>query len=258
LPLHILIRSAIVVLAWYFIIGPVIIGLVQKWLKKKQATSRFEINVIASLLPDSKNLVNQCWHYSAVKRGWSRFILFLKLVLAKSLAKEPEVRKVFIFSGEIHSGKTTSLSKWIENKPDVTGILTPVIEGKRFFVDIHSGEKFEMEAAIDEEKIISVGRHRFSEENFDKAKLVIRNAMNTSGWLVIDEIGPLEIRGEGFSNILQDVLENQTFRQKILLVVRKTNVADVINKFQIPVAVVINSMDELVMERKGKANLVPV
>jgi nucleoside-triphosphatase THEP1 len=258
LPLQILIRSVIIVFAWYFLFGPLVKWLIQYWLKKKQSANENEVSAIASLLPLTKNVVYQCWHFAAVKKGWSRIVLFLKMILAKSLAKEPELRKIFIFSGEIHSGKTTSLLKWIDHKADVTGVLTPVIDGKRFFVDIQTGEKFEMEAAIDEEKFITIGKHRFSERNFDKAKLIVRNAMQNTGWLVIDEIGPLEIRGEGFSAILNDLLQNQNNKQNILLVVRKGIVADVISKFHIPVAVVINSVDELMQEGNQKSKLVPV
>ena len=59
----------------------------------------------------------------------------------------------------------------------------------------------------------------FSKNNFDKAIQIIRNAIDKPGWLIIDEIGPLELRGEGFSEVLKEVLIRR--KENILLVVRE-------------------------------------
>lgn len=34
--------------------------------------------------------------------------------------------------------------------------------------------------------------------------------MHKEGWLVIDEIGPLELSGEGFHDVLKEVLSNRS------------------------------------------------
>ena len=51
-------------------------------------------------------------------------------------------KTVFILTAPIQSGKTTSLTEWIKNKTNVAGILTPVINGKRVFQNIKTGEQF--------------------------------------------------------------------------------------------------------------------
>ncbi len=75
-----------------------------------------------------------------------------------------------------------------------------------------------MEASGEEETLV-VGRFVFSKKGFDKAIEIIRDAINKDGWLVIDEIGPLELKGEGFCSVLKETLALR--REKLLLVVRE-------------------------------------
>jgi nucleoside-triphosphatase THEP1 len=79
-------------------------------------------------------------------------------------------------------------------------------------------EQFPMEAVGDEERVF-VGRFHFSKLNFEKAIQVIHNAITKKGWLVIDEIGPLELKGEGFCRVLKEALAVR--KEKILLIVRE-------------------------------------
>ena len=55
-------------------------------------------------------------------------------------------KEVYILTGTIHSGKSSTLAKWCNTRNDVFGILSPVENDKRFFQDISNGEKFPMEA----------------------------------------------------------------------------------------------------------------
>ena len=46
---------------------------------------------------------------------------------------------IYIFTGEINSGKTNSLLKWSKEKPYIFGILTPKNEKReRYFLDLNS------------------------------------------------------------------------------------------------------------------------
>jgi len=71
----------------------------------------------------------------------------------------------------------------------------------------------------------------FSKNNFDKAIRI--TGINKKRWLIIDEIGPLELRGGGFHTVLKEALQEQ--QQDILIVVRdKDNMPEqVINHFGI-------------------------
>ena len=126
---------------------------------------------------------------------------------------------IFLLSGPIGSGKTTSIGNWAAGRKDVNGILSPVIGGRRHFRDIRSGETFPMEAAEGEESVLEVGRFRFSRTAFERAIQILRTALHSPGWLVIDEIGPLEMRGEGFHDIVKEILA--AGRYPLLVVLRE-------------------------------------
>lgn len=163
------------------------------------------------------------------------------MILANAL-RSSSVAGIYILTAPVRSGKTTSLISWSEKRNDVHGILTPVVEGKRFFMNAHTGVQFPMEAT-GEEETISVGRFLFSKTNFEKAIQIIRNAIHKDGWLVIDEIGPLELRGEGFHDVLKEVLMQREY--KLLLVVREGLSQKVKEQFGIPDAVIINDMQQI-------------
>lgn len=149
---------------------------------------------------------------------------------------------VYILSAPIRSGKTTSLVNWSAARKDVYGILTPEANGKRVFMNANTKEQFPMEARGEEETLV-VGRFAFSKAGFEKAIQIIRDAVNKEGWLVIDEIGPLELKGEGFYEVLKDVLSMR--QEKILLVVREGLTGEVKKIFALPHMNRISSVSEL-------------
>jgi nucleoside-triphosphatase THEP1 len=144
---------------------------------------------------------------------------------------------VHILTGPVQSGKTSSLLQWAEKRNDVYGILTPVVNGKRVFMNAHTKEQFPMQAGSEETDLLSIGRFVFSKAGFEKAIQVISASVHCPGWLVIDEVGPLELRGEGFYNVIKEVLINRT--SNLLLVVREGLADAVITKFLINGSIVI-------------------
>jgi nucleoside-triphosphatase THEP1 len=153
---------------------------------------------------------------------------------------------VYILTGEIHSGKTTAINKFIEGKKDVYGILTPDIDGERYFVDVHTNEQFKMRASLNETGVLQIGRYNFSKAAFEKASIIIREALKqNTAWLVIDEIGPLELKQQGFYDVLKEVLANENSSLKKLLVVRLSLVEEVVSFFQIRECKVVTSLDDL-------------
>lgn len=146
---------------------------------------------------------------------------------------------IIILTAPIQSGKTTSLISWSEKRDDVYGILTPVVNGKRVFMNANTKEQFLMEAKADEAETVRIGKFVFSKSSFEKAIQVIRNAIHNKGWLIIDEIGPLELKGEGFAGILKEVLIKRN--ENILLVVREGLLEQINNHFTINARVISNT-----------------
>lgn len=110
--------------------------------------------------------------------------------------------KVYILSDAIRTGKTTALQQWVEKTKSVTGFLSPDIDGKRMFLDIQTGKLIPMETS---NKDLIVGKYAFDTNSFKYAENKLLEAWKTGvdEYIVIDEIGPLEIRKNlGFHNLL--------------------------------------------------------
>jgi len=254
--LKILLRSVIIVLSWVFIIGPLLRQLLHYWLQKRKATSQQDIQQVLQLLPSTQHVVTESWKRSAGKKGLKRIIMAGKLILVNSLTGhspfvDPQ-RQVFILTGPVQSGKTTALIKWSEKRKDVFGIITPVVNGKRMFMDAHTYELFDMEAREEEKELLPVGRFVFSKRNFAKASGIIHEATDKAGWLVIDEIGPLELRGEGFYEVVKKVARSGKDK-RILLVVREGMAEKVAAFLGFGNAIVIRSVGDLRGEMAGSA-----
>jgi nucleoside-triphosphatase THEP1 len=247
--LKILLRSLIIVLGWIFIIGPLLKQFLYWWLKKKQTQSQQDVQEVLRILPATQQLIAQSWKQSAGNKGWKRINVWSKMVLVNSLThSSTKDGKVYILTAPIQTGKTTALVAWSEKREDVYGILTPVADGKRMFMNAHNRQLFLMEAKEGETETLTIGRFTFSKANFDKAIQIIKEAIDKEGWLVIDEIGPMELRGEGFAEVLKEVLAKR--KHNFLLVVRDKGdmLEKVKNQFGISNAITIRSINEALVK----------
>jgi nucleoside-triphosphatase THEP1 len=141
------------------------------------------------------------------------------------------MKHISIITGEINSGKTSFLEKQVFNRKDVGGILTPKINGKRFFKIIATQEIFEMETIALDSQCLQIGNYFFSKDGFEKANKILIDSVHYLN-LVIDEIGPLEINEKGFYNTLLFLLQSN-FKHHLILVVRKKLIDTVLQKFSI-------------------------
>jgi nucleoside-triphosphatase THEP1/ABC-type thiamin/hydroxymethylpyrimidine transport system permease subunit len=230
--LKIFLRSLIIILSWYFILGPLLKQLLNYWLQKKKTQSQQDIEQVLQLLPVTQQLIAQCWKLTNEKKGWKRIVACSKLILANALAPVTTAQ-VFILTGPIQTGKTTSLVNWSAKRNNAFGILTPVVNGKRVFMNAHTRKQFPMEAGESETEVLPIGKFVFSKTSFDEAQQIIRDALDKKGWLIIDEIGPLELKTKGFYDVLKEALKHQWAEQNILLVVRDGLVEKVKESFQL-------------------------
>jgi hypothetical protein len=85
--LHIIIRSTLIILSWFFIVAP----LIKLWLKKKMEKQKgrlsTEIERVMQLLPSTEKVVRGSWKYSEKEKGFKRLKLFWKVLLINQLAK---------------------------------------------------------------------------------------------------------------------------------------------------------------------------
>jgi len=157
-------------------------------------------------------------------------------------------KSVYYYTGPVHTGKTTRLSQWISRKKKVDGILAPVIDRCRYLRIISTGETKKLDAADsgDDGLIVKIGQYIFSEEVFSWARQHLTGAFkNNPDWLIIDEIGPLELTGRGLEPAVSEILSlaEKNNEIKIVLVIREKILAQTlhhyhltgIKKFTIPV-----------------------
>ena len=136
------------------------------------------------------------------------------------------MQSMFIFSGSVHSGKTTRLIKWLKDKKNVQGIISPISDGKRYLVNIQSDEKrkLEIDSGSSQKNVIKVGKYIFDKSVFEWAcEIILGSIKSNPDWLIIDEVGPLELQDEGLAKAV-----NKVFSEKDYLL--KTNVVFVVRE----------------------------
>ncbi len=141
---------------------------------------------------------------------------------------------IYILTGKVGSGKSSALKKWLEGRNDIGGFLSPDIEGKRYLQNIQTDQFIPFQTNLIEDRVtIEVGRFRFLKEAFSIASdwvLAQLSEENVNG-ILIDEVGKLEMKGEGFDRLVKSLLL-QTDKD-IYMVVRDYLLDDVIKRYKL-------------------------
>lgn len=155
---------------------------------------------------------------------------------------------IFIFSRPIRTGKTTQLLGWSRNKPDMYGLLTPDVDGLRMLYDLVTKQyhPFQLETAASG-PAISVGRFIFARESFATASRILLDAAQQSyNWLVIDEVGKLEIeQGQGLDDVVKTVIAQHRARKqngRLLLVIRDTLLGKALEQYRLHDATILGDI----------------
>lgn len=128
--------------------------------------------------------------------------------------------------------------KWIESMPkgSVAGVIAPDENDSRWIEDISTGERHMLTADINtpDARIIEIGRFRFDQASFRWAHRVLRAGFEAvPEWLVFDEIGYLELQGQGLEPAVRRILNwnRRIASTKLLWVVRSELVPEVIEYY---------------------------
>ncbi len=147
---------------------------------------------------------------------------------------------IFFLTGEVNSGKTSLLTKWVDaylrEGRRIGGVLAPANwrEGKKISYDIIDIEKEEphllasVEPLPDAERF---GRFWFSRNGLALAESALMHLDAGFDIGVVDEVGPLELEGRGLANGLRAVLTHPP--TKVILVVRNSLIGDVARTFRL-------------------------
>jgi len=139
-------------------------------------------------------------------------------------------KRIKIFTGKIHSGKTTKLFNYINSLNSVDGILAPIVNDKRMLFHISSKTMKEFEVDSGNLNTINIGQYYFLEKSFIWAnEKLIESYLKNPDWLIIDEIGKLELDNNGWYISVNQLLEKTN--KTIIITVRDIYVEAVIEKF---------------------------
>ena len=142
-----------------------------------------------------------------------------------------------IFTGPTTSGKTTRLMNWASTQKNIDGIFQPVVENKRFIY--HMGSRtlklLEANESNTSDKIVEIGKYKFSNTTFEWAKDVLLKSFNEKlNWLIIDEVGQLEILGKGLEPVIGKIIKGyDKFSGNIVFVVKESLLKKFKEKFKL-------------------------
>lgn len=133
--------------------------------------------------------------------------------------------KLMILTGPINSGKSTRLYNLFKDRKNTSGIITLLIDNKKYLYSISTKEKKLLEMDIigdDENNIVKVGKYIFNKKVFQWGqKILASDLIENPELIVIDEIGPLELSGNGLAPTAFQIINSALAgNQKILVVVR--------------------------------------
>lgn len=142
--------------------------------------------------------------------------------------------KIHIVTGKIQSGKTTRLFEFIKDHKLVDGLLAPIVNDKRKLFHIYSKELKELEVSYADTSTISVGKYRFLKETFVWGNTKLIESYNrVPEWLIIDEIGKLELIGKGLDPAVHQIINSTNNSTKIVLVIRDYLLDEVIKRYNL-------------------------
>lgn len=157
---------------------------------------------------------------------------------------------IVIFSRPIRTGKTTELLSWCNRQNNIAGVLMPEMEGKRKILNFATKEIYEIECtdpANTEKELIRVGRFYFYADIFDQVNAILsKTPISSPGWIVIDEVGKLELAGRGFYVPVKELIrasQNNDLNSALLLVVRQNLLNETLAFFKIENYRLIHSLE---------------
>lgn len=182
-------------------------------------------------------------------------------VLLNIFEKEHLLRpQVVIITGEIHQGKTTFAQKIVadlhEQNIRIAGFFSVGINENGIrtgfnLVDIGSSIQIELCSDNKNEKRLKFGRYYFNSNAITLGNEILNsNNLSDKQLIVIDEVGHLELNGQGWSNAIENITRNNTVPQ--LWIVRKSLVQKCSRRWNIDNAYIFDITDSSMPEVENK------
>ena len=181
----------------------------------------------------------------------------LLIVFRKEHLQIPEV---VIITGDVHQGKTTFAQKIVADLQKqnirIAGFFSVGINenGMRTgfnLVDIESSRQIELCSDKKNEKLIKFGRYYFNSDAISLGNEILNlDNLSDKQLIVIDEVGHLELNGQGWSNAIENITGNITVPQ--LWIVRKSLVQKCSRRWNIGNAFIFDITESSIQEAESK------
>lgn len=178
-------------------------------------------------------------------------------VFRKEHLQRPEV---VIITGEVHNGKTTFTQKIVADllrqNIRIAGFLSIGINENGIrtgfnLVDIGSSRQIELCSDKKNEKRLKFGRYYFNSDAISLGNEILNsNNLSDKQLIVIDEVGHLELNGQGWSNAIENITRSNTTPQ--LWIVRKSLVQKCTRRWNIGNAYIFDITENSIQQVENK------
>ncbi|NNE25960.1 MAG: hypothetical protein HKN09_03890 [Saprospiraceae bacterium] len=154
---------------------------------------------------------------------------------------------ISIYTGAVHTGKTTSLRAWAKESVGTGGFLTPDRNGSRVFENIATKEVIPFQVdSTEHAATLEVGPYVFLKSTFQSGIKVVAEQIDNALYdtIIIDELGKLELKGEGFAQIGYMIAQDY-LNKHFIVIVRDSLVHQIAQKFEFPCYSVIRDTTKL-------------
>ena len=168
--------------------------------------------------------------------------------------------QVVIITGEIHQGKTTFAQKIVSDlhaqNIRIAGFFSVGINENGIrtgfnLVDIGSSRRVELCSDKKNEKRLKFGRYYFNSDAISLGNEILNsNNLSDKQLIVIDEVGHLELNGQGWSNAIENISRSNTVPQ--LWIVRKSLVQKSTRRWNISNAYIFDITESSIQEVENK------
>ena len=168
--------------------------------------------------------------------------------------KKRDSVRVIIISGEKHTGKTFYAQKLSERLKEMnfnvagflaTGKFKENLRSEFSISDLKTGKAELLCTDKVNENKKKIGRFYFNESGLEFGKKILeaKNLVN-SDFVFIDELGPFELKGKGWSTSVEKLLKHLEF--KLIFIVRRKLLYDILRRFGVTDALIFDvSKDEI-------------
>jgi nucleoside-triphosphatase THEP1 len=178
-------------------------------------------------------------------------------VFKKEHLQRPEIVTI---TGDVHQGKTTFAQKIVADlhaqNIRIAGFFSVGINENGIrtgfnLVDIESSRQIELCSDKKNEKRLKFGRYYFNSDAISLGNEILDiDNLSDKQLIVIDEVGHLELNGQGWSNAIENITRNSTVPQ--LWIVRKSLVQKCSKRWNIGNAYIFDITESSIQEAESK------